>query len=156
MSIAIDEMIEPVERFFEREFPAERSLFTGLEEDVQHDPYAQADLAYVQGAKDALHAVCVARSYADSLTDVHGGIHASSGLDANFCWLAMPLHEFRDGDDMCNGLLESLCEERGIGLITVQPSGLGFSAKVIVEPKRRKGRFLKSYEGLPSMWKHNT
>ncbi len=146
-------MFEPVERFFEREYPAERSVFTDLDEEAQDDPYAVADLAYVQGKKDALHAVCVVGSYAESLTDVHSGIHASSSLDANYCWLAIPLHEFRDGDDMCNGLLESLCEERGVGLITVQASGLGLSAKVIVEPTRKKGKYLKHYEELPRLWR---
>lgn len=155
MAMTTDDMMEPVERFFEREYPAERSLFTNLEDGMQSDPYAMADIAYIAGTKESLHAVCMADSYEMSLTDVHGGIHASSSLDANYCWLALPLDEFRQGEELCNGLLESLCEERGVGLMTIQPSGLGWSAKEIVKPSRRVGRYLKRYDGLERTWRHN-
>ena len=155
MSIASKEMTEPVERFFEREFPAQASLFLGLEQDEKRDANGPADLAYIQGGKESLHALCVATSYSESLTDIHKGIHATSSLEANFCWLVLPLDEFRQGDGMCNGLLESLCEERGVGLITVQPSGMGLSAKAILKPKRRAGRYLNSYDGLPKQWRES-
>lgn len=154
MAMKVEEMVEPVERFFEREYPAKKSLFLDLEEEIQRDPYAIADYAYIAGARESLHAVCMSPSYSESITDVYGGIHASTHLDANYSWLALPLDEFREGDSMCNGMLEELCESRGVGLMTIQPSGLGWSAKTIVEPKRRKGKFIKFYDGLGRTWNH--
>ena len=49
-------------------------------------------------------------------------------------------------------MLVELADERGVGLICVQPSGAGLSAKVIHSPKHHEGIFLDQYPVLEKSW----
>jgi hypothetical protein len=142
-----DQVSEPIERMFEREYPSELGLFQVVEEETDGGS-GFAHFAYVEGLKRRLHVVRMEESYKDCITNVNAGVHTLGRIDANCRWLALPLHEFRDGDEELNGLLESVCSSRGIGIITVQQKGLGVSAKVVLKAEPQEGRFVKHYERL--------
>ena len=142
-----DQVIEPIERMFEREYPSELGVFQVVREETEGGS-GFAHFAYVEGLKRRLHVVRMEESYKDCITNVNAGVHTLGRIDANCRWLALPLHEFRDGDEELNGLLESVCASRGIGIITVQQKGLGVSAKVVLEAEPEEGRYVKGYERL--------
>ena len=146
------EMIEPIERMFEREYPNKYSLFTEVDKETDGGA-GYVHLAYVQGSRKGLHVVRMEESYSKCLSDVHAGIHSLSNVEANYLWLALPLHEFRDGEDNLNDMLNQTCKDRGIGIIAVQQKGLGMSAKVLLEPNKNPGDFLPMYGDLKERWR---
>ncbi len=152
MEFTRDEMIEPVERMFEREYPNKYALFEVVDEDTEGGN-GYIDIAYVQGSQKGLHVVRMEESYKDCLTNVNAGIHSLGKVEANYLWLAVPLHEFRDGEDDFGDLLEATCKQRGIGIIAVQQKGLGMSAKVLLEPNKKDGNFLDLYGSLKERWR---
>ena len=152
MDFTRDEMIEPIERMFEREYPNKYTLFKVVDEETDGGS-GYVDLAYVQGSQQGLHVVRMEENYKDCLTNVHAGIHSLSKVEANYLWLAVPLHEFRDGEDDLGDLLLATCKQRGIGIIAIQQKGLGMSAKVLHEPKKTEGSFLELYGTLLETWR---
>ncbi len=142
-----EQIIEPLERMFEREYPSELGVFQVVSVETEGGS-GFAHFAYVEGLKRRLHVVRMEESYKDCITNVNAGVHTLSRIDANCRWLALPLHELRDGDEGLNGLLEPICASRGIGIITVQQKGLGVSAKVVLEARPEEGRFVKGYARL--------
>lgn len=151
LSFTRTDMMEPIERMFEREYPNKYNIFEPLEDPTEGGS-GLADIAYIQGNEKGLHVVRLEESYRDCLTNVNAGIHSLSKIDANFCWLAIPLNEFREGEETFGGLLERTCTQRGFGLIAVQQKGLGISAKVLVAPKKTEGSFLPLYGDLQAKW----
>lgn len=144
--LSTDEMVDPIERLFEREFAAHIALFRPLK------PTQDAELAYISGSRDKLHLVVLESSYRDALCNIERGLHLSSRLDANYRWLALPLDVFRSGESNFHDMLVELADERGVGLICVQPSGAGLSAKVIHSSKHHEGIFLDQYPILEKSW----
>lgn len=147
VEITVESMVDPIERFFEREYPNPYGLV--------HEPPSEdspADLVYLEKGEDGLHAVRFEEKYDTCIFDVSTGIHALGNMPANRHWIALPLDEFRDGEENFNGIMESQCRERGLGIITVQQKGRGLSAKVIVEPTIEEGKFLESYPRLKKKW----
>ena len=149
MSTSFDreQMQEPIERMFEREYPAEHGVFQVVEEQTRAGS-GYVHLAYAEGMTRHVHAVRSEESYAQCLTDVRAGVHALSYVDANYKWLALPLDAFRAGEEEMNGVLETICAERGFGILTVQTKGLGVSAKVILDPRLEAGRHITGYRRL--------
>lgn len=146
-----DEMIEPVSRLFEREFGGDYGMFIDVR-DKDTKLSKSADAAYVGGDRESFHAIRFEDSYDDCLFDVSGGIHAISGVESNGRWIVLALDELRGGDDQYSGIMKSECEQRDIGIITVQPKGRGLSAKVAYEAPLREGDFLSKYPDLETSW----
>ncbi len=142
-----DQVNEPIERMFEREYPSDLGVFQVVQEDTEGGS-GYAHFAYVEGIKRRLHVVRMEETYRACITDVRAGVHVLSLIDANCRWLALPLHELRDGDEEMNGMLQTICETRGIGIITLQQKGLGVSAKVVLKPTEEEGRYVKLYDRL--------
>ncbi len=152
---SVKSMTEPIERLFEREYPTEYGIFLSgatLSEAYQGDA-TPIDLLYLAGGPRSLHAVKLLSTYDSCLFDVNEGIHALRGIQCNFCWIGLPLDEFRDGEAEYNGILEKTCTDRGIGIITVQPRGRGLSAKIINAPERDDGDHLDAYVALRKRWR---
>lgn len=147
------EMAEPIERMFEREFPNKYSLFEEIDENTEGGS-GYVHLAYIQGSRKGLHVVRLEESYKNCLTNVNAGVHSLAKVEANYLWLALPLHEFRDGEDGLNNMLADMCTQRGIGIIGVQQKGLGMSAKVLLAPEKNEGNFLPMYGSLRERWRH--
>lgn len=148
-----DTMLEPIERLFERDYPSEYGVFAPRLPLADPDGHLTTiDLAYIAGGTKRLHIVKILDSYDDCLFNVRGGIHAVSRAPGNFLWIALPLDEYREGEAQYNSILEKTCRDRGVGIITVQPHGRGFSAKVIKNARRREGDHLDEYEGLRGRW----
>ncbi|MEM1349573.1 MAG: hypothetical protein AAGI01_13505 [Myxococcota bacterium] len=150
-SYSREEMIEPIERMFEREFESPYSMFSELAGPA--NSAKDADVAYIEGTYKNLHVVKLEESYAQCISDVNAGIHALSRIDANFRWLGVPLDSFRDGEREVNGLLHRMCSSRGIGILVVQPKGMGISAKVELEPRRVDGDFMGDFKRLRREWR---
>jgi hypothetical protein len=150
------DMIEPIERMYEREYGAEFGMFETLEEENADGDEGNVDLVYVHGDSENLHVIRIENSYDDCLFDINRGIHSMSDVQANSRWIALPLYELRDGEDKWNDRMKSECEQRGIGIITAQKKGRGVSAKVIMEPERQEGEFLQAYGDLQKKWHEYT
>ena len=151
MAFTREDMLDPIERMFEREYSNKYNVFEELLTTTEGGS-GLADLAYVQGSEKGLHVVRIEESYRDCLTNVNAGVHSLSKIESNYRWLAVPLHEFRDGEDAFNELLHKTCKRRGFGLIAVQQKGLGVSAKVLLEPSKTEGNFLPLYGDLRQKW----
>ncbi|MFU8803895.1 MAG: hypothetical protein ACNA8W_08820 [Bradymonadaceae bacterium] len=152
--IKANDMLEPIERLFERDYGAEHGFFCSeLQFTNGHAPHLKIDLVYVGGSREHLHAVKILESYNACLFDIHEGIHALGNAPGNYLWIALPLEEFRDGEEAYKDIMLKTCQERGFGIITVQVKGRGLSAKVIQVPRRQEGTFLEYYQGVNEMWK---
>ena len=150
----IEEMSEPIERLFEREFPSEFGIFDSDADLVKGNPRAaEMDLLYLAGSTKHLHAIRLILTYDQCLFNVDQGLHSLSRARGNYLWIALPLDEFREGEAEFNDILETTCQERGVGVITVQPRGRGLSAKVIKKARRQEGDFLEDYKGLKTKWR---
>ena len=143
--ISHDQMYEALERLFERHFDHRDSLMARRDD-------GPPDLLYVEGTSRALHGVQIESSYDACILDINGGVHVADGMETNYRWIALPLHPFRDGERAFNGILESTCAERGIGLLCVYPRGRGYAAKIMARPDARRGRFLDAFPELESRW----
>lgn len=149
-----DEMIEPIERLFEREYPCTFDIYKDDPKLTDDGPRSvPVDVVYVAGSVQKLHAIKLASSYDDCLFDVKSGLHAMSRATANYRWLALPLEALREGEAEYNDILLKTAEERGVGIITVQPRGRGLSAKIVVKPKYDEGDFLDHYEDLRDLYR---
>lgn len=133
--ISFDDTLEPLERMFEREYPVEPFISTA-------SPDGDAHFVVVEPASRDLHVVRFEKSYSDCIFDLDSGIHAAQDLKGNRRWIALPLDEFRDGEQEYNDVMLNQCKARGVGIITVQQKGKGLSAKVIFEPSRVDGDFI--------------
>ena len=150
----IDAMIEPIERLFEREFPTDYGIFVPHAKLVENKRgVTDMDLLYVAGSSKMLHAIKILSTYDTCLFDVQQGIHSMSQAYGNLLWIGLPLNEFREGEAQYNDILAETCEDRGVGIITVQPRGRGLSAKIIKRPIEQDGDFLERYEGLRQEWR---
>lgn len=147
--ISFDTMVEPIERFFEREFPNPIGSIYNLTFQ-QEAPI----LAYLEKGVNGLHLVRFEELYDDAIFSVFRGIHALSCLTANFRWIALPLDEFREGEDDFCKIMERETQRRGLGIIAVQQKGRGISAKVIVRPKLLSGNFLGQQSELYKQWRN--
>lgn len=143
--ISHDQMYEALERLFERHFDHRDSLVARRDAGPPH-------LLYVEGTSRALHGVQIESSYDACILDINGGVHVADAMDTNFRWIALPLQHFRAGERTFNGILESTCADRGLGLLCVYPRGRGFAAKIVVRPDVRRGRFLNGFPELESRW----
>ena len=149
-------MMEPIERMFEREVGREHGMFDVIRDEETEGGKGKIDLVYIAGDRQSLHSIRLETSYDNCLFDVNRGIHSLSNVEANFVWIALPLDEFRDGDEEYNGIMRETCEERGIGVITIQPKGRGVSAKTILEAEFKEGDHLGKYGELEQRWKQET
>ncbi len=151
---SVDAMIEPIERLFEREFPTDYGIFVPhakLVTDKRSN--TDVDLLYVAGSSKMLHAIKILSTYDTCLFDVQQGIHSMSQAKGNHRWIGLPLDEFREGEAQYNDILAETCNDRGVGILTVQPRGRGLSAKIISRPVKEEGDFLEHYEGLRQEWR---
>lgn len=152
-NFSLESMLEPIERLFERDFPTDYAVLATQIPLTDHDGhFTKIDLAYIAGSAKSLHTVKVLATYDDCLFNVRGGIHAVSRAPGNFLWIALPLDELREGEAQYNSILEKTCQDRGVGIITVQPHGRGFSAKIIKNARRIEGDHLDEFEGLRARW----
>ncbi|RAL20021.1 hypothetical protein DL240_19130 [Lujinxingia litoralis] len=151
---SIDEMVEPIERLFEREYPSSHAIFNDEPALTDEGPRAvPVDVVYVAGSVHKLHAIKLAASYDECVFNVRSGLHAMSRATANYRWLALPLEALREGEAEYNDILIKTATERGLGVITVQPRGRGLSAKIAVKPAVEEGDFLDHYKGLRDLWR---
>lgn len=147
---ARDEMYEPIERMFEREFPGEFAVFEVIP--AARRAAHHIGLAYVHNRRESLHVVRLEQCYTDCLFDVRQGIHRLGQAEGNYRWIGLPLGELREGESQYNDMLLNLCKERGLGIITIQQKGLGVSAKVILQPRLVPGDALAHYPALEASW----
>jgi len=142
-----DDMLEPIERLFEREFETTYG--------VAHEPTSERDahFIYVEKELGGLHAVRFEPSYEDCLFDLDKGMHAAQDMIANQRWVALPLDAFRDGEDEFGEVMREQCKQRGVGIITVQAKGRGLSAKIILHPEVAEGSFIEHYPKLENEWR---
>lgn len=147
--LEISDMIEPIERLLEREFPFEHAL--------THQPEfeTKAHLFYVERA-NGIHAVRIEKTYSACIFDLGSGMHAAQDLTANRRWIALPLEEFRDGEDSYDEVMQRECKSRGIGIMTVQQKGRGLSAKIILPSEEQRGRFIEEYPELNERFEEST
>lgn len=151
-----EDMVEPIERMFEREVGREHGMFATIRDEETEGGKGNIDLVYVAGDRRSLHVIRLETSFDNCLFDVQRGIHSLSDVEANFLWIALPLDEFRDGDEQYNGIMEETCNERGIGIISVQPKGRGVSAKIIKHAEKKEGDHLDKYGELETDWREET
>ena len=152
-AITRESMESPIERLFEREFP---SAYGTIHEPRKTkagtaDP-EKVDMLYLEKTKGGLHAVRIENTYDDCMFDLSGGIHTLNEVAANRHWIALPLDEFRDNEEVYNGIMEETCRKRGIGILCVQPKGRGLSAKIIAVAEPVKGDFVEQYPSLKQKW----
>lgn len=147
------EMVDPIQRMFEREVPSQYGMFETIEDEETEGGDGNVDIVYVAGANENLHVIRLEQDYDNCLFDVNRGIHSMSDVDANYVWIALPLDEFRDGEDQYNGIMQDTCEERGLGVITLQPKGRGISAKILIEATKKDGEHLGKYGDLEERWR---
>lgn len=142
-----DDMLEPIERLFEREFDTTYG--------VPHEPGEGRDshFVYVEKELGGLHAVRFENSYEDCLFDLDKGMHAAQDMVANQRWVALPLDAYRDGEDEFGDVMMQQCKQRGIGIITVQAKGRGLSAKIILQPEIEEGSLIENYPELEDQWR---
>ena len=151
---SVEAMTEPIERLFEREFPTEYGIFVPQARLVDaKENTTDIDLLYVAGSSKNLHAIKILPTYDKCLFSVDEGIHSMSQAKGNHLWIGLPLDEFREGEAEYNDIVAETCEERGVGILTVQPRGRGLSAKIISRPVEEEGDFLDYYDGLREEWK---
>lgn len=148
--ISREDMIEPVERMYEREYGNEHGMFQVLEDDSVED--GNVDLVYIQGDSNHLHVIRIEETYDDCMFNTDRGLFTLRDVEANYLWIALPLYELREGEEQWNDRMKSECEKRGIGIITAQKKGRGVSAKVIQEPTKREGNFLAEYDQVQEEW----
>jgi hypothetical protein len=152
-----EDMVEPIERMFDREVGREHGMFDVVRDEETEGGKGNIDLVYVAGDRHSLHSIRIETSFDNCLFDVNRGIHSLSRVEANAVWIALPLDEFRDGDDEYNGIMRETCEERGIGIITIQPKGRGVSAKIILDAEvDESDDHLSKYGELDRRWKDDT
>jgi hypothetical protein len=157
-SLTREEMMEPIERLFDRETGRDHGLFSIVrDEAAENDPeQGNVDLVYIAGDRNSLHSIRLETSFDTCLFDMDRGILSLNGVQANSSWIALPLDEFREGDDEYNGIMEETCKKRGIGIVAVQPKGRGISAKVLLEAQDHAGDYLAQYPELEQKWREDT
>lgn len=150
-----EEMMEPIERLFEREIGGDFTLVdvhrASIDEQSHRDDII--DMLYLAGGRNALHSVRLESSFDTCIFDIDRGILSLRDMDANATWIALPLDELRQGDKEYSGIMEDTCVRRGIGIIGVHPKGRGISAKVIVDARFEEGDFLEHHPGLEDQWR---
>ncbi len=151
-----EEMVEPIERMFDREVGRDHGMFEVIKDEETEGGKGNIDLVYIGGDRRSLHSIRLETNFDNCLFDVNRGIHSLSRVEANAVWIALPLDEYRDGDEQYNGIMRETCEERGIGIITVQPKGRGVSAKIILEADKSDGDHLSKYGELDKRWQEET
>lgn len=145
-----DELVDAVKRLFERHFEEDLGLFHDVSPQ-DADSLQLADFVYVDRSGD-LHLIQVHRSFDEAFFDLRTGLHALTGAEANAVWLAMPLDEYRSGNELFNERIEKCCRERGVGIVGVYRCGRGVSARVYVEPVHHNGRYLADHPELETAW----
>lgn len=154
-SLTCKDMLEPLERLMERRAPAGRTVFS-TDQPPPSGAEARLDMLHIAGDRQALHLLRIVERFDTCLFDMDHGILSLGDVAANFVWIALPLEEFRDGEQAYRSILQDTCEERGIGIAVVQTRGKGLSAKSMVEPGARAGNFMKHHAGLEEKWRENT
>lgn len=157
-SFSREDMMEPIERLFERETGRNNGLFSVLKDEVaQKNPTeGNVDLVFLAGDRTSLHSVRLVAEFDTCLFDMDGGILSLDDVQANASWIALPLDEFRQGDESYNGIMEETCAKRNIGIIVVQPKGRGISAKILLEAPLTAGDYLENYPELKKKWSDDT
>ncbi len=151
---SVDSMIEPIERLFEREFPTDYGIFVPHAKLAEgHEGLTSPDLLYVAGSSKNLHAIKLFNTYDKCVFNVQEGIHSMSQAQGNYLWIGLPLDEFREGEAEYSEILAETCDDRGVGILTVQPRGRGLSAKIISRPIKDDGDFVDCYDGLREEWR---
>src|SRR5690606_28887020 len=111
------------------------------------------DLVFLAEDRNSLHSVRVVSDFDTCLFDMERGILSLDNVQANASWIALPLDEFREGDESYNGIMEDTCKKRKIGIIVVQPKGRGISAKIVLEAPLTRGDYLSNYPDLKKKWR---
>lgn len=155
-SLDREDMVDAIERMFDREVGRDHGMFDIIRDEETEGGKGKIDLVYIAGDRRSLHSIRIETSFDNCLFDVNRGIHSLGRVEANCVWIALPLDEYRDGDEQYNGIMRETCEERGIGIITVQPKGRGVSAKIILEPVEEEGDHLSKYGELEKRWRDET
>ena len=152
--ISKQDMIEPVERMYEREYGGEHGMFQVVEDETEGGD-GNVDLVYVQGDSRHLHVIRIEEDYDDCMFNAQGGLFSMRDVEANYRWIALPLYELREGEEQWNDRMKSECEKRGIGIITAQKKGRGVSAKIALEPTKKEGDFLSEYRDVQEEWRES-
>ncbi len=153
--ITRQDMIEPIQRMFEREHGDDYGLFEVVE--GERGDERLVDLVYIHGDSEHLHVVRLGGSYDNCVFDVQdGGLHVLRDVKANYRWIALPLYEFREGEEEHNSVMQQECKNRGIGVISAQKKGRGVSAKILIEPDSDEGEFLDQYPSARDEWRSYT
>ncbi|AWV90603.1 hypothetical protein [Bradymonas sediminis] len=157
-SFSREEMIEPIERLFERETGRDNGLFVVHKSaDAQKSPTdGTVDLVFLAEDRTSLHSVRLVTEFDTCLFDMERGILSLDDVQANASWIALPLDEFRAGDESYNGIMEDTCAKRNIGIIVVQPKGRGISAKILLDAPLTSGDYLDNYPELKKKWREDT
>ncbi len=150
-NISRKEMIEPVERMYEREYGSEHGMFHVLEEEGE-DGEEAVTLTYIQGDSNHLHIIRIEDNYDDCMFNTDRGLFSLRDVDANYRWIALPLYALREGEEEWNDRMKSECDKRDIGIITAQKKGRGVSAKIIQTPDKKEGNFLSAYDKVQEEW----
>lgn len=157
-SFSREDMMEPIERLFERETGRSNGLFSVLkdEESLKDPTKGNIDLVFLAEDRTSLHSVRLVTEFDTCLFDMDRGILSLDDVQANASWIALPLDEFRDGDDEYNGIMEETCAKRNIGIIVVQPKGRGISAKSLLDAPVVDGDYLEKYPDLKKKWRDDS
>lgn len=167
-SLTCQEMIEPLERFMERragsnptafstEFPTADDPPQAAPEGVDEgQSFGHLDLVHLVGDRQSLHLLRVVERFDTCLFDMERGLLSLSDVPANYAWIALPLDEFRLGEQEYGDIFADTCAERGIGIAVVQPRGKGLSGKSMVEPTARAGSFIRHHADLAAKWRQTT
>lgn len=151
-NITREEMVEPVERMYEREYGGDHGMFHVFREEGTDGEEGNIDLVYIQGDSQHLHVIRIEEDYDACMFNTDRGLFSLRDVDANYRWIALPLYELREGEEQWNDRLKSECKKRGIGVITAQKKGRGVSAKVVQESEQQDGNFLSEYGDLAEEW----
>lgn len=157
-SFSREDMLVPIERLFERETGRENGIFSLIKDDeAKKDPSrGTLDLVLLAQDHNSLHSVRVLSEFDTALFDMKRGILSLSDVQANASWIALPLDEFRQGDDSYNGIMMETCAQRDIGIIVVQPKGRGISAKIELQAPLSAGNYLGNYPELKKKWREDS
>jgi|SRR5690554_216725 len=157
-SFSREDMLVPIERLFERETGRENSIFSQIKDDEAQKDLTKGtlDLVFLAQDHNALHSVRVLTEFDTALFDMKRGILSLDAVQANASWIALPLDEFRKGDDSYNGIMVETCAKRKIGIIVVQPKGRGISAKVELQAPLEAGNYLGNYPEIKRKWRADT
>jgi len=148
----LEDLVQSVERLFERENEEDPGVMVHGDHSAAEALPDDADLVYVDAAGD-LHLIHVTTSFDEAFFDLRRGLHALTGAESDFAWVALPYDDFRTGNKLFDGKIEDICKRRGVGVIGISRCGRGLSARFYVESRRAGRGDLAEYNELEQLWR---